>query len=49
MHPRALVLCGGGVQWGKYENTRAGCRGGKQIMDSQEGKKGRGLAGNKEL
>ncbi len=41
----ALVLCGGGERWGKYENTRAGCTSRKQIIDSWEGKKGRGLAG----
>lgn len=42
----ALVFCGGGEQLeGKYENTRAGCRSRKQIIDSREGRKGSGLAG----
>lgn len=31
---------------GKYENTRAGCTSRKQIIDSREGEKGSGLAGN---
>lgn len=41
----ALVLCGGGERWGKYENTRVGCRSRKQIIDSRGGKEGTGLAG----
>lgn len=42
MHLCFVVVVSDG---GKYENTRAGCRSRKQIIDSREGKKGRRLAG----